>query len=276
MSASKLFGPEKVALRRMSENRHLAMQTGASSRRRDRTAIGTSIALHVCVLALVLAAPRSPTFPTEEPDERALLISIVRLHHATPSPRPVAARPAVPVEHRSVPAATPAPLHVTVATERARRPLVVAAEHRYVAPARHAPRAPDRTAPAETAPLGEAPVRPLATVTAAPAAAATATPAVVAAATPAAVERETGMGNFGESYPARPLPGMIDALRAKTPHLVAKVTVDERGRATNVVVVTGADDAAQREEITRALLAATYIPASCNGLSCTQTFDLRT
>ncbi len=261
----------------MSENRHLAMQTGASSRRRDRTAIGTSIALHVCVLALVLAAPRSPSFPTEEPDERALLISIVRLHRATPPPKRVsAARPAVPVEHRTVPTAPPAPLHVAVAAERAQRPLVVGAEHRYVAPARHAPRAPDRTVPAETAPLGEAPARPLAAVTAAPAVAATATPAVVAAATPAAVERETGMGNFGESYPARPLPGMLDALRAKTPHLVAKVTVDERGRATNVVVVTGADDAAQREEITRALLAATYIPASCNGLSCTQTFDLRT
>jgi hypothetical protein len=251
------------------------MHTGASSRWRDRTAIGSSIAFHVCVLALVLAAPRSPSFPTEEPDERALLISIVRLHHATPPPKRVsAARPALPVEHRSVPAATPAPLHVAVATERARRPLVVTAEHRYAAPVEHASRAPDRTAPAETAPLGEAPVRPLATVTAAPTAAAT--PAVVAAATPAAVERETGMGNFGESYPARPLPGMLDALRAKTPHLVAKVTVDERGRATNVVVVTGADDAAQREEITRALLAATYIPASCNGLSCTQTFDLRT
>ena len=254
------------------------MHTGASSRRRDRTAIGSSIALHVCVLAALLAAPRSPSFPTEEPDERALLISIVRLHHATPPPHRVAARPAVPVEHRSVPAATPGPLHVTVATAHARRPLVVAAEHRYQPPGTPAPRVRERTRPAppQAQPLAQAPP-----LEPAPARASAAPPtsvptaAVVAAATPAAAERENGLGNFGESYPARPMPGMVDALRAKAPRLVAHVTVDENGHATNVVVVAGVDDAALRAEITRALLAATYIPASCNGLSCTQTFDLR-
>ncbi|MEA2663551.1 MAG: hypothetical protein QOI11_495 [Candidatus Eremiobacteraeota bacterium] len=250
------------------------MYTGASSRRRDRTAIGSSIALHVCVLAGLLAAPHSPSFPTEEPDERALLISIVRLPHATP-PRPTAARPAVPVEHRSVPAATPGPLHVTVATEHSRRALIVAPEKRYVAPAPPAPRARNRSAPAEAAPIPQAPVQPaVVRASAAPTSAPTAT--VIAAATPAAAERDAGQGNFGESYPARPMPGMVDALRAKAPRLVAHVTVDERGHATSVVVVAGVDDAGLREEITRALLAATYIPASCNGLSCTQTFDLRT
>ena len=258
------------------------MHTGASSRWRDRTAIGSSIALHVCVLAALLAAPRSPAFPTEEPDERALLISIVRLHRATPPPRRLAARPAVPVEHRSVLTAPPQPLHVAVTTAHARRPLVVAAEHRYRAPGTPAPLARERMQPAppQAQPLAQAPpVQPAPARASAVPPTSAPTAAVVAAAaaatTPAAAERESGLGNFGESYPARPLPGMVDALRAKAPRLVAHVTVDESGHATSVVVVAGADDAALRAEIVRALLAATYIPASCNGLSCTQTFDLR-
>jgi hypothetical protein len=258
----------------MSQNSHLAMPTDASSRWRDRTAIGSSIALHVCALAVLLAVPRTPPLPSEEPDERALLTSIVRLERPTPPPRRVAARTAKPVEHRIAPAAPPPPLRVAVAKERARRPLVVAPEHRYVPPAPHAhapvPRAQVAAAAGN---LDQAPVAdaPRTTVTATP----TPTPVVVAAATPATVEQEMSQGNFGESYPARPMPGMVDALRAKTPHLIAHVTVDEHGHATSVVVVAGVDDAAQRDEITRALLAATYIPASCNGLSCTQTFDLR-
>jgi hypothetical protein len=262
----------------VSQTASPAMQTGALSRRRDRTAIGSSIALHVCVLAALLAAPRSPTFPTEEPDERVLLTSIVRIQPAPP-PRHRAVRLAArPAEPR--PLATAPPLHVAVATEHARRPLVVAAERRYVAPVPKAAVQPEaEPAPADDVPLAApAPVRPKpvasAAPSAAPAAARTAVPA--ATAVPAPAEREVGMGNFGETYPARPVPGMLDALRAKAPHLVARITVDERGRATDVVVVAGVDDAALRQEITRALLAATYIPASCNGLSCTQSFDLRT
>ena len=129
-------------------------------------------------------------------------------------------------------------------------------------------------APAEDVPAAApAPVQPKPVASAAPSAAPAPARTAVAAATvvPTPAEREVGMGNFGETYPARPVPGLLDALRAKAPHLVARITVDERGRATDVIVVAGADDAALRQEITRALLAATYIPASCNGLSCTDT-----
>ncbi len=259
----------------MSQTASPAMQTGASSRRRDRTAIGSSIALHVCALALLVALPRS-SLPTEEPDERILLSSIVRIQ-AAPRPHRATARPVRAADPR--PAVTLPPLHVTAATERARRPLVVAAEHRYAtpAPAPAEPRAqPPAAVPVVAAPSRPPAVIPTATPTATPAA--TRSPAAVAAATavPTAADREVGMGNFGETYPARPVPGLVDALRAKVPHLVARITVDERGRATSVALLAGTEDQALRDEITRTLLAATYIPASCNGLSCSQTFELRT
>ncbi len=87
--------------------------------------------------------------------------------------------------------------------------------------------------------------------------------------------RAAGIGNLGESWPARAMPGSIDALRAKFGHVTVRVEVDEDGHATAVTLIA-ADDLSQREAIVRAFLELRYIPATCNGLSCTTQLEVRT
>jgi TonB family protein len=250
------------------------MSTDVSSRRRDRTAILGSIAFHLCVLS-ALVALRPPVFPTEEPDERALIAGIIRFERAP-------ARHRLPAAPRAAPA-TPAPrpierpvVHTAVVHEKTHSLPVVATEPRYAPVVAHRP----ASRPARIA------ATPTQTPTAMPEPSAAARVAVAAeppalpSATPATdvpAERDAGPGNFGESYPARPMPGMLEALRSRlSGHVVVRVAVDERGRATNVVIVSGIDDPALRDEVTRTLLAASYIPASCNGLGCAATVELRT
>jgi hypothetical protein len=248
------------------------MQSDAASRRRDRTAILSSIALHVCVLTALVILPHVAPFPAEEPDERALLGGIIRIERSPP--RPHVAPPAAPKPtHAPILAASPR-LHVTVTKQHAKRPQIVVAEKPYVAPV---PKPPQRHAVPTPAPRRATVIalqRP-AVATAAPAPPPTASAAP--ATTPVAAERDAGIGNFGESYPARPMPGMLEELRSRIAgHAFVRIAVDERGHATSVVIVSGIDDPAVREDVTRTLLAATYIPASCNGLGCPATLELRT
>src|ERR1700736_2802517 len=79
--------------------------------RRDRIAIGGSIAIHCCVLAAALLVI-PPPFQANDPDERALLTSLVRVEHRAPKSKgheqrpPAQAAPAVqgpaPVIHAAV------------------------------------------------------------------------------------------------------------------------------------------------------------------------------
>lgn len=248
------------------------MQSDAASQWRDRTAILSSIALHLCVLTALLILPRVAPFPTEEPDEHALLAGIIRIERSPPRPRvaPLAA-PRPPL----APALAPLPqLHVAIAKQHAKRRQISLAEAPYVAPI---PKHPKPRAPStpEPKPPSAIALRPATVASDPPAPPPTARPAPIT--TPLAAERDAGIGNFGESYPARPMPGMLEGLRSKIAgHAFVRVAVDERGHATSVVIVSGIDNPSVREDVTRTLLAATYIPASCNGLGCAATLELRT
>jgi outer membrane biosynthesis protein TonB len=248
------------------------MPTDASSRRRDRTAILGSIAFHLCVLATLLAV-RPASFPADEPDERALLAGFIRIERAPPTQRPAPRAPPSPAPARTQPVERP-PIRAAVAHVQAGHGQVVAAEPRYVAPLA------DKPAPrhARAAPAHAPVVVAAATETPAPRPPSmTPTPAPSPAPSSLLAARDIGPGNFGESYPARPMPGMLDALRTRlNGHVVVQVAVDERGHATSVTIVSGIDDPALRDEVTRTLLAASYIPASCNGLGCAATVELRT
>jgi TonB family protein len=249
------------------------MPTDASTRRRDRTAILGSIAFHLCVLS-ALVALRPPVFPPDEPDEHALIAGIIRFERAPPRPRvAVVPRPTSPT---GAPRPIERPIvHPVIAHEKTHGVPVVATEPRHVPvvvhrPASHAARHAATPTPS-IEPESYTTTR-VAMTAEPPQTLPTATPAPAAPA-----ERDAGPGNFGESYPARPMPGMLEALRSRVSgHVVVRVAVDEHGRATSVVIVSGIDDPALRDEVTRTLLAASYIPASCNGLDCAATVELRT
>lgn len=242
---------------------------------RDRTAILGSIAIHCCVLLTLAAVPRGPAFPTGDPDERALLASRITVERAPPRPRPT--RPP-PRPYRALVIGTPPPLIVTIANAHARRAMIVAAEQRYAPPGpakpHTAPHATSKPAlPVIVARQTLAPVR---------VPAATATPASLATPAPTpspaqVAEREStiGIGNLGDTWPARPMPGMVAALRAKMAgHATVRVDVDEHGRPIGVTIISGLDDPATRSAILQMLNAATYIPARCNGLDCAETMTL--
>ncbi|HTW84204.1 MAG TPA: hypothetical protein VMD91_09075 [Candidatus Sulfotelmatobacter sp.] len=246
---------------------------------RDRAAVALSLALHASLLTVLAiltrslvtgAAPESP-------------ISYVSLLHI--------ARPAVQPAH--VP--RPVPPHAAPV----RRPAVVI--HRIVlAPAPQAAR-PDRAAPVKPAadnpvassarsgevgygaPEQSAAAPPVAATPlpaptpAAVAAQAAATPAPRTTATDGGDQQGAGVGNFGETYQ----PALAPDVRASVVSGVARgflieIQVDENGHATGVTFVRGPADPAVREELRTRLLAASYIPATCNGLRCTGTFDLQT
>jgi hypothetical protein len=245
-----------------------AMVNRDSASRRDRTAIGTSIVLHVCALAAIATLPRAP-FPLNDPDERTLLVTITRIEHRLPPP---AVRPLPAAAVLAPPSQTPPPVRVTVAVAHAARPLIVATEQRYV-PAQTVANAaqsnlstPDRTV-ARTAPVSVA--QPTPAPTPVPTAVPTPAPTPVA-------QRDDGVGNFSETYPASLDPAARSALLSGVSgSFVVRVTVDENGRALAVEFVRAPADPALRDELRSRLLAGHFIPAACNGLRCGGTVELR-
>ena len=246
------------------------MVNGIHPPERDRIAIASSIAVHLCVLALLATLPRA-SFPVDEPDERVLLSSIVQIEHRPPpratTPRRIAAENAVAILPRPV-------IHAAVTVEHAARKLVVAAEYR-------ASTTTTRVATRQQPHRAEANLFTAAAVqvTAPPGVASTASPAPAASPAPSPViaQREEGIGNFGETYPAAVDPAARSTLIGGVGSgLYVKITVDENGRATSIEFVRGPADPALREELRSRLLAARFIPAACNGLRCAGTFELKT
>jgi hypothetical protein len=239
-----------------------------SARWRDRTAIAGSIAFHACVLAALALLP-APPVPKVEPDDQAIIATIVRVERRPPEPRARPVRPpppALPLP-TAAPAVKPA-LAVPITRERRshasglrpRPPVVVrsAAPLALVIPA-------TRTAPPVT-PRPPTPRPP--TPRPSPKAHAPA-PSTIAEAT-------IGLGNLGETWPSRPMPGLLEGLRAKIAgHAVVRIELDERGRALSITIVSGLDDPALREEIRAQLAGASYIPARCNGVDCPDTLTIR-
>jgi hypothetical protein len=234
------------------------LATAPPTPRRDRIAIGASIVI-----------PR-PSFPVDDPDERVLLSSIVRLEHRPP-PGTARNRPAVaeaPAEqHAPVPV-----IHAAVTTEHAARKLVVAAEHR--AGYASAP-VPERHREVKTAAETTATAVKPAPAPVAAAAAAASAPAASPAPSPVVAQHEEGIGNFGETYPASIEPSARAPLFAGVNGVAVRITVDENGRATAIEFLRGPADAAQRDELRTRLLAAHFIPAACNGLRCAGIVELR-
>jgi hypothetical protein len=241
--------------------------------RRDRIAIAGSIAIHLCVLTLATITILRPAIPLGEPDERTLFTSLLRIQHVAP-PRHAARPHAVAAAARPVPQAVrPVVIHAAVTRERASHALLVKAEHRAAAVALIVPTEPPKRV--QAAVVDAAP----ATATAVPRAAAAATSAPSAApAAPAqvAVQRDEGIGNFGETYPASIDPALRGTVLAGVNGVVVRVAVDEYGRPTSVEFVRAPADAAQRDELRSRLLAARFIPAACNGLRCSGTVELKT
>jgi hypothetical protein len=243
------------------------LATAPPTPRRDRVAIAGSIVIHLCVLAVAVIVIPRVAFPVDDPDERVLLSSIVHVEHR---PVPSAA------QHRT-PAAAPTPeqhapvpvIHAAVTSEHAARRLVVAAEHR----AGFAP-APVRRR--ETQPVPATQVAAHERVNAPPAeSAATSGPVASPAPSPVVAQREEGIGNFGETYPASIEPSARGGLLAGASGVTVRITIDENGRATTIEFLRGPADAALRDELRTRLLAAHFIPAACNGLRCIGTLELR-
>jgi hypothetical protein len=239
--------------------------------RRDRIAIATSIAVHCCVLG-VLAMMPGPTFPATDPDERALLTGQIRIEHR---PRPhiaqtrrAAAVPAVPQQQAARPV-----IHTAIATGHAARKMVVATEARaeYV-PAPAAAATPQPAVTYATTRLAVAAPQPVAQTASLPAP--TNAPAAPAP-SPVAAQRDEGIGNFAEDRDASLEPSLRATLFAGVRGIDVRITVDESGHARAIEFLRGPSDAAQREELRTRLLAASFIPATCNGLRCTGTFELK-
>jgi hypothetical protein len=239
--------------------------------RRDSIAIAGSIAVHLCVLALALATYPQASFPVDDPDERTLLTQILRIEHRPP--------PHVAPARREAVSALPAPVtklpvvHAAVTVEHASHKLVVAAEHR--AGAVPAPRASQRPEPSRAVAMTRAvAAQPVAAPPAAEPAA-TAAPVASPAPSPVAAQREEGIGNFGETYPAALDPAARSTVLAGANGVVVRITVDENGRATSIEFLRPPADAALRDELRTRLLAARFIPAACNGLRYAGTVELR-
>ncbi|HEY4440232.1 MAG TPA: hypothetical protein VGN14_07225 [Candidatus Elarobacter sp.] len=238
----------------------------ASSPRRDRTAIGLSIAVHCCVLAALAAVPR-PAFTPDVVDERTLLASMITIEHRASRPARTARR-TLPLPAPAKPVERPV-LHVARAESHAARRLVVAQERRFVG------------RPAEVIQPAKAPQPPV-PVAAEPgpqtiAGNATAVPSPTPAPTAAVVvaSHDEGIGNFGEDYPAKVDPQARATLFAGISDTVQlRVSVDENGHAIAIEFVRAPSDPSQLQELRARLLAARFIPAVCNGLRCAGTVPL--
>jgi hypothetical protein len=247
------------------------MVTTARTPGRDRIAIAGSIALHLCVLASLVALPRA-SFPTDDPDERVLLSKLIQIEHRpTPPPRVV-------VQHRALAETVPVPqhelpvIHAAVTVEHAARKLVVATEQRAsYAPSQTAARKPQPAPALVTTQVAAAQPTAAAVATPAP----TTAPPAAPAPSPVVAQREEGIGNFSETYPASIDPSARGQLFAGVNGFVVRITVDENGRATSIEFVRPPADASLREELRTRLLAAHFIPAACNGLRCAGTVELK-
>lgn len=243
------------------------MVHGGFPSRRDRTAIGLSIAAHLCALAVLAALPH-PAFTPDVPDERVLLATMIRIEHReTPRPAPVV-RAAPPLAAAAL--SRPPLLHVAHTVAHAQRALVVASERRFSPRAFRASVAKHVAAPAVVAVLAT-PAAAATAVAAGTTAAATASPVP----SPIAAVRDDGIGNFGETYPAAVDPSARGALFGGIagPYLI-RITVDETGRATAVEFVRAPADPGATAELRSRLMAARFIPAACNGLRCAGTLEL--
>jgi hypothetical protein len=244
------------------------LATAPGTPRRDRIAIAGSIAIHLCVLAAALVVIPKPSFPVDEPDERALLSSIVRVEHRAPPSKGHELRPPAEAAPRQQYALLPV-IHAAVTVEHAARQLVVAAEHRAALPAAQVS-VRRREVVREPAPVQVAVAKP-----AAAAAEATSGPVASPAPSPVVAQHEEGIGNFSETYPASVEPSARSVLLAGVNGVTVRITVDENGRATSIEFLRGPADAALRDELRTRLLAAHFIPAACNGLRCAGTLELR-
>ena len=222
----------------------------------------------------MLAMLPGASFPTTDPDERALLVGQIRIEHRPPPPPHVAVARQAPAAPAAVQQQAVRPvIHTLVATGRASHDMVVATEAR----AAYVPQT--AAAPKRQPVVNDATTRVAAvttqqsTDTAAPPVATTA-PAAPAP-SPVAARGEDGIGNFGETYPASVEPSLRATLFAGISGIVVRITVDESGRATSIEFVRAPADTAQREELRTRLLAAHFIPANCNGLRCSGTVELK-
>nr|MDQ6944033.1 hypothetical protein [Candidatus Eremiobacteraeota bacterium] len=203
---------------------------------------------------------------------RTLLVGQIRIEHRPrphiAHPRRAPAAPAVVQQQAVRPV-----IHTLVTTGRATRAMVVANEANaaYVPQTAAAPKrqpavnyAPTRLAAVATQTSTETASQPAATSAPAP-----------PAPSPVAAQREDGIGNFGETYPASVEPALRATLFAGISGIVVRITVDESGHATSIEFVRAPADTTQREELRTRLLAAHFIPANCNGLRCTGTVELK-
>jgi hypothetical protein len=246
------------------------MDTAGRPLGRDRTAIAASIALHLCAVIALATLPRA-TFPADDPDERQLLASTIRIERR-PSAPPVPVHPTL-VHHAGAakPAFRPV-IHTAVTVERASRRLVVAAE----APNAYGPAVPAAPARPRAAEASPVPTPEPAVVQTGSASSPAPSAAPSAAPVAAVAQSEEGIGNFGETYPASIEPTLRSALTAVGSGFDVRVTVDENGRATAIEFMRSPPDATLREALRVKLLAARFIPAACNGLRCAGTVELRT
>jgi hypothetical protein len=248
------------------------METAGRPLGRDRTAIAASIALHLCAVIALATLPRA-SFPVDDPDERLLLASQIRVEHRPPARAVLVRRALAPRADTARPAVRPV-IHTAVTVEHAARRLVVAPE----APNAYAPSASASAipeAPREADP-GVAPSRLAAAATTQAVEASPTPPAPPSPAPTAAAQVDEGVGNFGETYPASIEPTLRSALAAVGSGFVVRITVDENGHATSVEFMRAPPDSTLREALRVKLLAARFIPAACNGLRCAGTVELRT
>jgi hypothetical protein len=221
----------------------------------------------LCALAVLAALVPRASVSVDDPDERTLLATILRVERRPPA-QPAVTRRAV-AQTAPAPVAVQPVIHAAVTVEHATRQLIVAAEHRAGFTQGWVPV--HRPPPSIVQPVA------LAQPTAAPVAesAPAAAPAASPAPSPVAAQHEEGIGNFGETYPASVEPALRGTLLAGVAGFVVRVTVDENGRATSIEFLRAPSDPAQRDELRARLLAAHFIPAACNGLRCAGTVELR-
>ncbi|HTD33644.1 MAG TPA: hypothetical protein VK665_08300 [Candidatus Elarobacter sp.] len=250
------------------------MVAAERTQRRDRIAIAGSIAIHLCVLTLATITILRPAVPLGEPDERTLFTSLLHIQHIAP-PRHAARPHAVAAAARPVPhAVRPVVIHAAVTREHASHALLVKAEHRAAAVVLIVPTEPPKRVQPAVAEAAPAPAA-IAPRAAPGAVAATSAPSAAPAAAQVAVQRDEGIGNFGETYPASIDPALRGTVLAGVNGVVVRIAVDENGRPVSVEFVRAPADPAQRDELRSRLLAAHFIPAACNGLRCAGTVELK-
>lgn len=245
---------------------------------RDRMAIGLSLAVHALAFAALVRVSLPANAP---PDEASPVVNIVHFEtraHVAPS-RPTVATAAHTMRHNRPPnvhlvavarppemKAMRAVVRTTSAFER------VAAQPRVERVS--------RVDPPETRSVAvpEAPASAVALATAAPAAA----PAAAATASPTTAPpivlaaSSGGLGPFGAMHPPVLLPTGADrAFRLLGIRFHVRVAVDERGHATELRWILPIGDPTVRERVAAALMSASYVPGECDGLACSETYELK-